>query len=106
MVLEQHEPASCEDHGSGERRKNPHPRASHPASLSAASLASLPSRMRVGLDLLFLLPGQTGGRETYARELIRGLAAERPDLELTSFVNRETAAAGRGFWSDHGETVE
>ena len=49
--------------------------------------------VRVGLDLLFLVPGETGGRETYARELVRGLAAERPDLELIAFVNRETAAA-------------
>ena len=56
--------------------------------------------MRVGFDLLFLVPGQTGGRETYARELMRGLAAERPDLELTALVNRETAAAGAGFWSE------
>ena len=62
--------------------------------------------MRVGLDLLFLVPGQTGGRETYARELMRGLAAERPDLELTALVNRETAAAGAGFWSEAARVVE
>ena len=49
--------------------------------------------MRVGLDLLFLVPGETGGRETYARELVRGLVAERPDLELTALVNRETRPA-------------
>ena len=35
--------------------------------------------VRVGLDLLFLKIHETGGRETYARELVRGLAAERPD---------------------------
>ena len=62
--------------------------------------------MRVGLDLLFLVPGETGGRETYARELMRGLAAERPDLELTALVNRETAAAGAGFWSETARVVE
>ena len=62
--------------------------------------------MRVGFDLLFLVPGETGGRETYARELMRGLAAERPDLELTAFVNRETAAAGAGFWSESAHVVE
>ena len=61
--------------------------------------------MRVGLDLLFLVPGQTGGRETYARELVRGLAAERPDLELTLLVNRETAA-GDGFWREAGRVIE
>jgi glycosyltransferase involved in cell wall biosynthesis len=56
--------------------------------------------VRVGLDLLFLLPGESGGRETYAREILRGLVAERPDLELTALVNRETAAASAGFWHE------
>ena len=62
--------------------------------------------MKVGLDLLFLVPGETGGRETYARELVRGLAAERPDLDLFTFINRETAAARPGFWSDAAEVIE
>ncbi len=62
--------------------------------------------MRVGLDLLFLVPGETGGRETYARELVRGLAAERPDLDLLTFINRETAAGVSGFWSDAAEVIE
>jgi glycosyltransferase involved in cell wall biosynthesis len=61
--------------------------------------------VRVGLDLLFLVPGESGGRETYARELVRGLAAERPDIELTALVNRETAAAGGGFWSEAAHIV-
>jgi glycosyltransferase involved in cell wall biosynthesis len=60
--------------------------------------------VKVGLDLLFLVPGETGGRETYARELVRGLAAERPDLELTALVNRETT--GAGFWSEAARVVE
>ncbi len=59
--------------------------------------------MRVGLDLLFLVPGETGGRETYARELLRGLVAERPDLELTALVNRETT--GDGFWTEAARVV-
>ena len=59
--------------------------------------------MKVGLDLLFLVPGQTGGRETYARELLRGLVAERPDLELTALVNRETT--GAGFWEEAAHVV-
>jgi glycosyltransferase involved in cell wall biosynthesis len=48
--------------------------------------------MRVGLDLLFLVPGRTGGREAYARELIRAMAAVDPDLELTAFVSRDGGA--------------
>ncbi len=46
--------------------------------------------MHVGLNLMFLVPGETGGMETYARELLPRLARE-PGLRLTAFVNRETA---------------
>lgn len=54
--------------------------------------------MRVGWDLLFLRPGQTGGRESYARELARALQATRPDVELIGFVGRD--AAGDGWWRE------
>ncbi|MEA2332381.1 MAG: hypothetical protein QOH58_2519 [Thermoleophilaceae bacterium] len=50
------------------------------------------------------MPGQTGGRETHVRELVRSLAAARPDIELVSFVNRETAAHD-GFWREAGRVV-
>lgn len=46
---------------------------------------------RVGLNLLFLVPGETGGPEVYARNLIPRIAEIRPDLELIAFVNREGA---------------
>jgi glycosyltransferase involved in cell wall biosynthesis len=46
---------------------------------------------RVGLNLLFLVPGETGGPEVYARNLIPRLAKVRPDLELRAFVNRAGA---------------
>jgi glycosyltransferase involved in cell wall biosynthesis len=46
----------------------------------------------VGLNLVFLVPGETGGMETYARELLARLAAI-DGLRLTAFVNREAAAA-------------
>ena len=55
--------------------------------------------MRVGLNLVFLVPGETGGMETYARELVPRLAA-RDDLDLVAFVNEEAAAAGDGPWGD------
>jgi glycosyltransferase involved in cell wall biosynthesis len=45
---------------------------------------------RVGLNLLFLVPGETGGMEVYARNLIPRLADEC-DYELVAFVNREAA---------------
>jgi glycosyltransferase involved in cell wall biosynthesis len=46
--------------------------------------------MHVGLNLIFLVPGETGGMEVYARELLPRLA-DRPDLRVTAFVNREAA---------------
>ncbi len=44
---------------------------------------------RIGLNLLFLVPGETGGSEVYIRNLIPRLAEQRPELELLAFVNRE-----------------
>lgn len=49
--------------------------------------------MRIGLDLLFLIPGETGGRETYARELIAAMFELDPALDAIAFVNREAASA-------------
>jgi hypothetical protein len=34
--------------------------------------------MHVGLNLVYLVPGETGGTETYARELIPELVAAAP----------------------------
>jgi glycosyltransferase involved in cell wall biosynthesis len=56
-------------------------------------------RLHVGLNLVFLVPGETGGMEVYARELIAALRHERPELRLTAFINREAAAAG-GPWGE------
>jgi glycosyltransferase involved in cell wall biosynthesis len=49
--------------------------------------------MRVGLDLVYLLPGETGGRESYARELIPAMIAAGEELELVAFVNRDAGPA-------------
>lgn len=59
--------------------------------------------MRVGLDLLYLIPGESGGRETYARELVPELLALAPALELVAFVSRD---AGPGLARELGERVE
>ncbi len=56
--------------------------------------------MRVGLNLIFLVPGETGGMEVAARELLPALlAAAAPDVTFTAFVNRETAGT-TGPWRD------
>ena len=55
----------------------------------------------VGLNLIFLVPGETGGMEVYARELIPPLLAQAPaGMRFTAFVNREAAAAGDGPWGE------
>jgi glycosyltransferase involved in cell wall biosynthesis len=54
--------------------------------------------MHVGLNLIFLVPGEMSGPETYARELIPALLHERPDLRATAFISREAAEGGEGPW--------
>jgi glycosyltransferase involved in cell wall biosynthesis len=57
--------------------------------------------MHVGLNLIFLVPGETGGMEVAARELIPALiAAASPGTRFTAFVNREAAAAKDGPWGE------
>ncbi len=47
----------------------------------------------IGLNLIFLVPGETGGMEVAARELIPALLAAAPGgMRFTAFVNREAAA--------------
>ena len=57
-------------------------------------------RAHVGLNLVFLVPGETGGMEVVARELIPALVAAAPDVRFTAFVNREAALAGGGPWGE------
>lgn len=59
--------------------------------------------MHVGLNLIFLVPREMSGLETYARELTSALLRERPDLRLTAFVNRE--ASSDPLWRESVPTV-
>jgi glycosyltransferase involved in cell wall biosynthesis len=63
------------------------------------------SPVHVGLNLVFLVPGEQGGMEVYARELLRALPAVRPELRVTAFVSREARAAG-GEWDAFADVVE
>ncbi|MFQ5767941.1 MAG: glycosyltransferase family 4 protein [Acidobacteriota bacterium] len=45
--------------------------------------------VRVGVNLLFLVPGRVGGAEVYLRHLLPRLKTLDPDLELVLFTNRE-----------------
>jgi glycosyltransferase involved in cell wall biosynthesis len=50
----------------------------------------------IALNLIFLVPGETGGMEIAARELIPALLGAAPaGMRFTAFVNRETAEAER-----------
>ena len=56
---------------------------------------------RLGLNLLYLVPGEVGGSEIYARNLIPALRAKRPDLELVAYVGPEAVESLRGEpWAD------
>ena len=61
--------------------------------------------MHVGLNLVYLVPGETGGMETYARELIPALVEARPDVRFTAFVNREADSSEEGPWCELIERV-
>ena len=56
--------------------------------------------VHIGLNLIFLVPGETGGMEVAARELIPALLNAAPDTRFTAFVNREAAAAKDGPWGE------
>jgi glycosyltransferase involved in cell wall biosynthesis len=61
--------------------------------------------VHVGLNLIYLVPGETGGMEVVARELIPALRQAAPDVRLTAFVNREAAEAGQGPWIEEIPSV-
>jgi glycosyltransferase involved in cell wall biosynthesis len=54
---------------------------------------------KIGLNVLYLVPGRVGGVEIYARELIRALALEAPDTEFVVFCGLEASdsLAGAGW---------
>jgi glycosyltransferase involved in cell wall biosynthesis len=56
--------------------------------------------MNVGFNLIYLVPGETGGMEVMARELLPALVEMAPGISFTAFVNREAAAAGDGPWGE------
>ncbi len=67
--------------------------------MNAAKTTALPLPAHIGLNLIFLVPGETGGMEVAARELIPALLEEAPPgMRFTAFINREAAAAADGPW--------
>ena len=56
--------------------------------------------MHVGLNLIYLVPGETGGMEVVARELLPELIQAAPGVRFTAFINREAAAEKDGPWGE------
>jgi glycosyltransferase involved in cell wall biosynthesis len=52
--------------------------------------------MHVGFNLVFMVPGETGGMEVAARALIPALRDAAPGARFTAFVNREAAGEDLG----------
>ncbi len=50
----------------------------------------------VGLNLIFLVPGETGGMEIAARELVPALARAAPGVRFTAFVGRDARGVDLG----------
>lgn len=81
----------------------------HSAASTDVPLAFSGMTAHIGLNLIFLVPGETGGMEVAARELVRALVVAAPDTHFTAFINRETAereaSAGAAAWGAMVETV-
>ena len=50
-------------------------------------------RLRIGINLLFLLPGRVGGTEVYSRDLLRALATYDSSNDYYVYRNADTEAA-------------
>jgi glycosyltransferase involved in cell wall biosynthesis len=63
--------------------------------------------MRVGLNMLHLVPGETGGSEIYARRLVPALLGTGSGLRLMLFAATDAAASlRREEWASDVEIVE
>lgn len=61
---------------------------------------------RLGLNLLYLVPGEVGGSEIYARNLIGALHDRRPDLALVAYVGPEAVESlKREAWAEGARFV-
>src|ERR1700761_3199209 len=62
--------------------------------------------VHVGLNLIYLVPGETGGTETVAAGLLPELVRCGSGVTFTAFINRETERSRRSLrWLDDVQTV-
>jgi hypothetical protein len=58
--------------------------------------------VRIGINALYLLPGQVGGSEIYIRNLVKQLAAASGETTYVIFVNKES----EGIFDSVGPNVQ
>jgi len=56
--------------------------------------------MKIGVNTLFLIPGEVGGTETYLREALLAMAKSFPDIEWVLFTNRENDGYLRRYFEE------
>lgn len=61
---------------------------------------------RIGINVLYLVPGRVGGTEIYARRLVEALARAHPTVAFDVFCGRDAAASlGGEGWPDNVAVV-
>ena len=59
--------------------------------------------MRIGVNCLFMIPGEVGGAETYLRQTLKAMTDRFPERGLVLFTNRENDGALREAFSPCGQ---
>jgi glycosyltransferase involved in cell wall biosynthesis len=59
----------------------------------------MPRPLRIGINALYLIPGEVGGTEIYLASLLQGLASIDGRNDYFVFVNAETAGEGEAYFS-------
>jgi len=49
--------------------------------------------VKVGINTLFLIPGEVGGTETYLRDVLRAAVPRQPFVQWVLFTNAENHAS-------------
>ncbi len=61
--------------------------------------------MKIALNLLYIIPGENGGTQTYAESLMKAFAAMETEDEFTVFVSEEGAALELPQWPNFHKVV-
>ena len=56
--------------------------------------------MKIGVNTLFLVPGDVGGTETYLRETLKAAVKEYPEVDFILFTNNENTSLFQELFAD------